>query len=289
MPPTVPHSTTRSQTAARDAPASARADDPDAGRLAASFQLSSLRPPLAPVISDELIDEIATPRRGPSDGRLSTGNVRGCRDGGRRTARARGNRRDQESPVAAVRDDPSTARSSRRHASSDASRRQAAACGAPGFVHTISGCPLRRHRSRVSTLHVSVFPKNPRSRVSKRSGRPAGKPTASTGSISAAARRGLRHRHAAADRQRIAARRPRVFVHPHRPRRALPADARQGGVLSDGLGRQRPADRTPRPELLRRAVRPVAAVRRRVRRRPRSRASSRCRCRARTSSSCAPV
>ena len=34
----------------------------------------------------------------------------------------------------------------------------------------------------------------------------------------AAARRGLLDRHAAADRQRLAARRPRVLVHPHRPR-----------------------------------------------------------------------
>ncbi len=43
-------------------------------------------------------------------------------------------------------------------------------------------------------------------------------------------------RHAAADRQRIAPRRSRVFVHPHRSDRALPAHARQGRVLSDGMG-----------------------------------------------------
>ena len=71
----------------------------------------------------------------------------------------------------------------------------------------------------------------------------------------------LLDRHAAAHRQRIAARRPRLLVHPHRSRRALPADARQGRVLPDGMGRQRPADRAPRAELLRRALRSVAAVR----------------------------
>ena len=75
------------------------------------------------------------------------------------------------------------------------------------------------------------------------------------------ARRGLLDRHAAADGQRLAARRPRVLVHAHRRHRALPADARQGGVLSDGMGRQRAADRAPRAELLRRALRSVAAVR----------------------------
>ena len=58
------------------------------------------------------------------------------------------------------------------------------------------------------------------------------------------------------------ARRPRVLLHPHRPDRPLPADARQVGVLPDGLGRQRPADRAPGAELLRRALRPVAALRR---------------------------
>ena len=77
----------------------------------------------------------------------------------------------------------------------------------------------------------------------------------------AAARRGLFHRHAAADGQRIAARRPRVLVHPHRRHRAVSAHARQGRVLPDGMGRQRPADRAPRAELLRRALRSVAAVR----------------------------
>ena len=103
----------------------------------------------------------------------------------------------------------------------------------------------------------------------------------------AAARRGLLDRHAAADRQRIAARRPRLLLHAHRHRRALPADARQGRVLSDGMGRQRAADRAARAELFRRALRSVAAVRLRRSSRRTSPASSRSRCRARTSSSCA--
>ena len=42
----------------------------------------------------------------------------------------------------------------------------------------------------------------------------------------ASARGRLRHRHAAADRQRLAPRRPRLLLHPHRRHRALPADAR---------------------------------------------------------------
>ena len=84
------------------------------------------------------------------------------------------------------------------------------------------------------------------------------------------ARGDLLDRHSPADRVGLAARRARLLLHPHRPRRALPADARQGGVLPDGLGRQRPADRAPGAELLRRALRPVAAVRRRLHARPRS-------------------
>src|SRR5690606_18344228 len=75
------------------------------------------------------------------------------------------------------------------------------------------------------------------------------------------ARRRLRHRHAAAHRQRLAARRTRLLVHPHRYHRALHADAREGSVLPHGVGRQRPADRAPCAELLRRALRSVAAVR----------------------------
>ena len=76
--------------------------------------------------------------------------------------------------------------------------------------------------------------------------------------------RDLLDRHAAADRVGLAARRPRLLLHAHRPDRPLPADARQGGLLPDGVGRQRPADRAPGAELLRRALRPVAALRRRL-------------------------
>ena len=63
---------------------------------------------------------------------------------------------------------------------------------------------------------------------------------------------------------RLAARRARLLLHPHRPGRAVPADAGQVRVLPHGLGRQRPADRAAGAELLRRPVRPVAAVRRRL-------------------------
>ena len=78
-----------------------------------------------------------------------------------------------------------------------------------------------------------------------------------------AARERLLDRHPAARRCRGSpARRPRLLLHPHRPHRALPADARQVGLLPDGLGRQRPAHRAPGAELLRRPLRPVAALRR---------------------------
>ena len=60
-------------------------------------------------------------------------------------------------------------------------------------------------------------------------------------------------RHAAADGQRQPAPRQRcsatLQTDSHRP---LPAHARARGLLSDGLGRQRPADRAPGAELLRR-------------------------------------
>ena len=78
------------------------------------------------------------------------------------------------------------------------------------------------------------------------------------------ARGDLLDRHSPADGVGIAARRARLLLHPHRPGRALPADARQGGLLPDGLGRQRPADRAAGAELLRRALRPLPALRRRL-------------------------
>ena len=85
------------------------------------------------------------------------------------------------------------------------------------------------------------------------------------------ARPDLRDRHAAADGERLAAHRPRDVLHPHRPRGPVPPHAGRRGLLPDGLGRQRPAHRAARAELLRRAVRPVAAQRPRLRRhRPRT-------------------
>ncbi len=97
----------------------------------------------------------------------------------------------------------------------------------------------------------------------------------------------LRHRHPPADGQRVTARRPRVLLHPHRHHRPLQAHARPRGLVPDGLGRQRPADRAPGPELLRGALRSVHALRRRVRRRRPRRPRSRCRSPAPTSWSCA--
>ena len=73
--------------------------------------------------------------------------------------------------------------------------------------------------------------------------------------------------------------------------RPLPAHARQGRLLPDRVGRQRPAHRTPSPELLRRSLRSEPAVRRRVRatvpRRSAEEPPRRSRSRARTSSNSA--
>ncbi len=75
------------------------------------------------------------------------------------------------------------------------------------------------------------------------------------------ARPDLLDRHSPADGLGLAARRARLLLHPHRSDRPLPADARQGRLLPDGLGRQRSADRTPGAELLRRALRSLVAAR----------------------------
>ncbi len=103
-----------------------------------------------------------------------------------------------------------------------------------------------------------------------------------------AARVGVLHRHAAAHRVRVAARRARVLLHARGHRRPLPADERQGGLLPARLGRQRAADRAAGAERLRRALRPVGAVRPVVRAAGRSgRARPRYRSPGATSSTCA--
>ena len=103
-----------------------------------------------------------------------------------------------------------------------------------------------------------------------------------------AARERLLDRHPAADRQRQPARRARLLLHPHRPDRPLPADARQVRLLPDGLGRQRPARpsagcRTTTASAATRACPTTRTSRRRRSRTPRSRSRSA----GRTSSSCA--
>ena len=77
--------------------------------------------------------------------------------------------------------------------------------------------------------------------------------------------RGVLDRHAPAHRVGLAARGPRVQLHPHRRHRALQAHAGVRGLLPDGLGRQRPADRAAGAELLRRALRSDDPLRRRLR------------------------
>ena len=130
--------------------------------------------------------------------------------------------------------------------------------------------PVRRERSR-------SYPRSRPSTGSRRSGSPrwaadghlrlrpgrrAGRPRASRSTRSTPRRR------------RSAARctSGHVFSYTHTDiDRPLPAHARQARLLPDGLGRQRPAHRAPGAELLRRALRPVAALRPGVRAARRSR------------------
>ena len=77
--------------------------------------------------------------------------------------------------------------------------------------------------------------------------------------------RGVLHRHSPADGERLAARGPRVQLHPHRHHRPPPSHVRQSRFLSHGLGRQRAPHRATGAELLRRALRPVAPPRPRFR------------------------
>ena len=72
--------------------------------------------------------------------------------------------------------------------------------------------------------------------------------------------RRLLDRHPAPHRLRLTPRRSRLQLHPHRHDRPLPADAGQGRLLPDGLGRQRPADRATGPELLRRPLRSLTPL-----------------------------
>ena len=79
-----------------------------------------------------------------------------------------------------------------------------------------------------------------------------------------AAPRGLLHRRPASHGLRLPACGPRLLLHAHRHHRPFPAHAGQSRLLPHGLGRQRPAHRAPRAELLRRALRPGPALRPRL-------------------------
>ena len=190
-----------------------------------------------------------TPRARPRC-RSSTDDARRARSSRRVLARL-SDRVVRETVADIVLDDRRAARSAKR---SSGSKRASS---------KIIGCPVRRRSlTRSIPARSAAVPEKPALEGLE------AKWTAALGSRRrlpvrphASARRGLLDRHAAADGQRLAARRPRLLVHAHRRHRALPADARQGRVLSDGVGRQRPADRAARAELLRRALRSVAAVR----------------------------
>ena len=75
----------------------------------------------------------------------------------------------------------------------------------------------------------------------------------------------LLDRHATAHREWLAPHGLGVRLRPDRHDRPLPPNAGRRGLLPDGLGRQRARDGASRPELLRRALRPDAAVRSRLR------------------------
>ena len=73
--------------------------------------------------------------------------------------------------------------------------------------------------------------------------------------------RGLLHRHPPAHGVGVAPHGLCLRLRADRRHRPLPAHAGLEGLLPDGLGRQRAADRTPGAELLRGALRPLAALR----------------------------
>ena len=120
-----------------------------------------------------------------------------------------------------------------------------------------------QHRSTVLGLcRLPACPIDPRSKGSRIAGPRAGSRTGTYRfDREPRPRGGVLDRHAASDGVRLAARRPRVLLHPDRHRRPLPAHDGQDGLLPDRLGRQRAAHRTPGTGLLRRQLRPVAALR----------------------------
>ena len=73
------------------------------------------------------------------------------------------------------------------------------------------------------------------------------------------ARGDLLDRHPAADRQRHRCTWARSFATRRPTRWRATSGCAAGGLLPDGVGRQRPGHRAPRAELLRRALRPLAA------------------------------
>ncbi len=136
-----------------------------------------------------------------------------------------------------------------------------------GIPHSGTLTQCRTYRTRRPPWPMLRFPTSPPSKVSKTSGMPPGPSRERT--CSTAPRRPqvgraghLLRRHSPADGLGKPAHRPRLQLHAHRREGALRAHARQDGVLPDGLGRQRPAHRAPRSELLRRPLRPEPPLRR---------------------------
>ena len=131
------------------------------------------------------------------------------------------------------------------------------------------GVVQAQHASTVAGSCRAPSPKTVPGRPGAASGASAGRPTAPTASTAAKTRDQIYSIDTPpADGERVAARRPRVLLHPHRHHGPLQAHAGPRGLLPDGLGRQRAADRAAGPELLRGALRSVPAVRPRASCRP---------------------
>ena len=116
------------------------------------------------------------------------------------------------------------------------------------------------HSERAERDPREAQPRGARGQVARGVGRRRA-PTAST-----APRPGTRSSRSTRRRPPCRARCTRATssLHPHRHRRPLPADAGPRGLLPDGLGRQRPQRRAPRPAAHRHPLRPVAPLRPRL-------------------------
>ncbi len=188
----------------------------------------------------------------------------------------RGHDEDRREDAGAHRPAPTASATGSQPPSKDGGRLPRPACPTRGAVESGQHIQAPHHRHGAAhsepeqhpcltrrTDPRQAGPRGARSEVGRDLGARRHPPVRSRRRARGRPRHRLQHRHPAADRIRQPAHRARLQLHAHGSRRAVPADARQAPLLPDGLGRQRAADRAPRAELLRRALRPDAPVRRR--------------------------